>query len=202
MSPPSTAMRIEERRHTPTDLRSDHLSRRSSRRKNGPTVWPSCSLSKCRFGRVLLRSGTPADAEAVARVQIASWQAAYAHLFSVEQLGAIPLAERTSFWERFPPIVAEVDGEVVGFVAAGDRELYAIYVHPDHWGTGVGRELIHAGEAKLRALGNTAVFLWVFEDNPQARHFYEAAGWSTDGETNEAEQFGMSAPVVRYTKTL
>lgn len=149
-----------------------------------------------------LRSGTPADAEAVARVQIASWQAAYAHLFSAEQLGAIPLEERTSSWERFPPIVAEVDGRVVGFVSVGNGELYAIYVHPGRWGTGIGRELLRAGEARLRELGHTSVFLWVFEDNPQARRFYEAAGWSTDGETKEAELFGMSAPVVRYTKTL
>jgi GNAT superfamily N-acetyltransferase len=151
---------------------------------------------------VLLRSGTPADAEAVARAQIASWQAAYAHLFSAEQLDAIPLAERTRSWERFPPIVAEVDGQIVGFVAVGNSELYAIYVHPRHWGTGIGRELLAAGETRLRELGSTSVFLWVFEDNPQARGFYEAAGWSTDGETKEAELFGMSGPVVRYTKQL
>ena len=150
---------------------------------------------------MLIRAGTPADAEAVARVQIASWQAAYKHLFSQEQLEGIPLAERTDFWARFPPIVADAEG-VVGFVAVGNGELYAIYVHPDHWGTGVGRALMREGENRLRELGYASAFLWVFEKNPQARRFYEAAGWSTDGEAQDAELFGMSAPVVRYAKQL
>jgi ribosomal protein S18 acetylase RimI-like enzyme len=150
----------------------------------------------------VIRPATAEDAEAVARVQIASWQAAYKHLFSSEQLEAIPLAERTEFWARFPPIVADVDDEVAGFVAVGNGELYAIYVHPDKWGTGVGRELMRAGENRLRELGNVGAFLWVFEDNPRARRFYEAAGWSTDGAAENAELFGMSGPVVRYVKQL
>jgi GNAT superfamily N-acetyltransferase len=150
----------------------------------------------------VIRPAAPEDAEAVARVQIASWQAAYKHLFRREQLGAIPLDERTSFWARFPPIVAEVEGKVVGFVAVGNGELYAIYVDPRHWGTGIGRELLHAGESRLRELGHSSAFLWVFEDNPRARRFYEAADWSTDGATKDAELFGMAGPVVRYTKTL
>jgi ribosomal protein S18 acetylase RimI-like enzyme len=149
----------------------------------------------------VIRPADPEDAEAVARVQIASWREAYKHLFSEEQLAAIPLAERTEFWRRSPPIVAEVDGHVVGFVAVGNSELYAIYVHPNHWGAGIGRELLRAGESRLRELGHSSVFLWVFEDNPQARRFYESAGWSTDGATEDAELFGMAGPVVRYTKT-
>lgn len=150
----------------------------------------------------MIRPATPADAEAVAAVQIASWQVAYAHLFSPEELAAITLAERTELWRRFPPIVAEIDRKIVGFVAVGNGELYAIYVHPDHWGTGVGRELMRSGEEELLRLGHTSVFLWVFEDNPQARRFYEAAGWSTDGARKDAELFGMSGPVVRYMKQL
>ena len=106
----------------------------------------------------MIRPATAEDAAAVARVQIASWRAAYSHLFADEQLEGISLEERTAFWTRFPPAVAEVDGEVVGFVAVGpshdddaDGELYAIYVTPDRWDTG-----------------------------PGARWFYEQAGWATD----------------------
>jgi ribosomal protein S18 acetylase RimI-like enzyme len=160
------------------------------------------------LGRVI-RVGTPDDAEAVARVQIASWQGAYRHLFTQAQLAAISLPERTENWRRYPPIVAEVDGEVVGFVAVGsahdddaDGELWAIYVLPQHWSTGIGRELMQAGEARLRELGYTNAVLWVFDDNPRARRFYELAGWKTDGRTQQAELFRMSAPAVRYTKTL
>src|SRR6266576_3106744 len=64
----------------------------------------------------MMRPGMPEDAEAVARVQIASWQEGYKHLFSDEQLSGISLPDRTRFWRRFPPIVAEVDEEVNSFV--------------------------------------------------------------------------------------
>lgn len=157
----------------------------------------------------MIRPATAEDAEAVARVQIDSWRAAYPHLFSEEQLAGISLAERTENWRRWPPLVADIDGHVVGFVAVGpahdddaDGELWAIYVRPDHWGTGVGRALIAAGEVRLRELGHTSAVLWVFEDNPRARRFYEAADWATDGRTQQAELFGMSAPAVRYAKSL
>lgn len=158
----------------------------------------------------MIRPGTPEDAEAVARVQVASWQQGYAHLFSEEQLSGISLPDRTRFWTRFPPIVAEVDEEVVGFVNVGpahheedaDSELSAIYVHPSHWGTGVGRALIEAGEARLREQGFSSAILWVWGDNPRARRFYEAAGWATDGAEKDAEFWGMSGRVVRYAKRL
>jgi GNAT superfamily N-acetyltransferase len=110
---------------------------------------------------------------------------------------------------RWPPLVAEVDGQIVGFVSVGagreegaDGELYAIYVHPDHWGTGIGRSLIEAGEARLRELGHREAVLWVLEDNPRARRFYEAAGWATDGTTRPIEIFGIEVPEIRYRKTL
>jgi GNAT superfamily N-acetyltransferase len=157
----------------------------------------------------VIRPGIPEDAEAVARVQIESWRAAYPHLFSEDQLAGISLAERTESWRRWPFLVADIDGDVVGFAAVGeahdadaDGELWAIYVRPDRWGTGVGRALIEAGEAELLELGHRSAVLWVFEDNPRARRFYEAAGWVTDGAKRQAEIFGMSAPAVRYVKTL
>jgi ribosomal protein S18 acetylase RimI-like enzyme len=158
----------------------------------------------------VIRLATPEDAEAVARVQIASWRGAYAHLFSQEQFEGISLAERTAFWRRYTPLVADVDGEVVGFVAVGpahdddaDGEVYAIYVRPDRWDTGVGWELMQAGEERLRELGHSSVVLWVFEDNPRARRFYKRSGWAADGQRKPyAELFGMANPVVRYRKTL
>jgi len=158
----------------------------------------------------MIRPGTPEDAETVARVQVASWQEGYKHLFSDEQLSGISLPDRTRFWRRFPPIVAEVDEEVVGFVKVGpahrdeaaESELYAIYVHPEHWGRGVGRALIEAGEAFLREQGYSSAILWVWDDNPRARRFYEAAGWAADGAQKDDEFWGMSARVVRYAKRL
>jgi GNAT superfamily N-acetyltransferase len=157
----------------------------------------------------VIRQATSDEAEAVARVQVDTWQEAYAHVLPREQLLALSVTDRAETWRRTPPLVAEVKGEIVGFVsvgrsrdADGDGELYAIYVLPDHWGTGVGRALIEAGEAKLRELGHGRASLWVLEDNPRARNFYEAAGWSTDGTTRPIELFGTPVPEIRYDKPI
>ena len=44
------------------------------------------------------------------------------------------------------------------------------------------------------------VTLWVLEDNPRARAFYEHAGWSVDGGRKAEARWGVRAPEVRYRK--
>jgi ribosomal protein S18 acetylase RimI-like enzyme len=159
---------------------------------------------------VVIRPGTPDDAEGVARVHVETWQAAYAHALPADQLQALSVEEAADRHRRWPPtLVADRDGEILGFVGVGssrdpgtDGELFAIYVHPDHWGTGVGRALIEAGEEELRRLGHREAVLWVLDDNPRARRFYELAGWSPDGTAREIEIFGFDVSEVRYAKLL
>jgi ribosomal protein S18 acetylase RimI-like enzyme len=160
----------------------------------------------------VIRPGTPEDAEAVARVHIATWQVAYAGILpqeGLDQLSGEPAARQVKFHRSFPPIVAEADGEIVGFVSVGrandedaDGELYAIYVHPDHWDRGFGRDLLLAGEERLRELGHEHAVLWVLEANPRARRFYELGGWTLDGTRRPIEVFGVEVPEVRYEKRL
>ena len=121
----------------------------------------------------MIRPGTADDAEGVARVQVETWQSAYAHALPSEQLEALSLEEAFERHRRWPPtFVADDGGQIVGFVSVGssrdpgtDGELFAIYVHPEQWGTGVGRELIEAGEEELRRLGHREAILWVLDDN-------------------------------------
>jgi ribosomal protein S18 acetylase RimI-like enzyme len=155
----------------------------------------------------VIRPGTIDDAEAVARVHVATWQAAYADVLPQTGLQAMSPQDRVGQWRRWPPLVA--DGEIVGFVSVGasqnddaEGELYAIYVHPHRWGTGVGRALMVAGETELRRLGYRKVILWVLEDNPRARRFYELAGWAPDGIAQDIEMFGFRLSEVRYAKHL
>jgi ribosomal protein S18 acetylase RimI-like enzyme len=152
---------------------------------------------------MLLRPGTPDDADATARLHLRSWAAAYT-------LTGPSLEARLDQHRRFPAsFVAELDGEVVGFVGVGpsrdedaDGELYTIYVDPAHWRTGVGRELIRAGEEQLRELGFRSVVLWVLDGNTRAQRFYESEGWRLDGEHRMIEFVGESIPEVRYAKQL
>jgi ribosomal protein S18 acetylase RimI-like enzyme len=160
----------------------------------------------------VIRPATAEEAEAVARVHLETWRVAYAHVFpreALEDLSAERIARRAELHRRAPPVVADRNGEIVGFVSVGpageddaEGELYAIYVLPTHWGTGVGRALLQAGEERLRELGHSVAVLWVLEDNPRARRFYEAAGWKQDGRRRPIEVFGVTVPEIRYAKTL
>ena len=152
---------------------------------------------------MVIRPGMPGDAEATARIHVDSWAAAYT-------LAGPTLEQRLEYHRRFPPtVVAEVGGEIVGFVAVGasrdadaEGELFTIYVNPVHWGTGVGRELIRAGEERMRELGYGRVVLWMLDGNSRAQRFYESAGWTLDGERRTIEFVGQSMPEVRFVKQL
>ena len=162
-----------------------------------------------------VRLATGADAQGIARAQECAWQMAYRHVFPVEELDRGGFIRAELWRERLevpPPgwttFVADEDGAVLAFVSVGPSrderglgELYAIYVHPDSWGTGAGRALMERGELELSAVYPEAT-LWVLEDNPRARSFYEAAGWAPDGATKADERWGVRAPEVRYRKSL
>ena len=101
--------------------------------------------------------------------------------------------------------VACVDETVVGFSFAGasrkdasEAEIYAIYVHPDQWGTGMGRSLFAASCDAMRSQGFSRLMLWVASENDQARTFYARAGMETDGATKSANIGGADVEEIRY----
>jgi ribosomal protein S18 acetylase RimI-like enzyme len=164
---------------------------------------------------VVVREAEPSDAAAIAHVRGRTWRAAYAHIFAREQLDTISEERDAPGWERHlsapPPkaatFVAARDDLVVGFSGVGlarpgDEpslgELFTIYVLPDEWGQGVGRALMERALERMRAEGFEKAILWVLEDNPRTRGFYELAGWQADGEVKEEEWLGSVVREVRY----
>jgi ribosomal protein S18 acetylase RimI-like enzyme len=159
-----------------------------------------------------IRPASPDDALAIETIRVRGWRSAYRHVFPAADLDALPIdPERWRSRLLVPPpgwttVVCEDGGEVVGFASTGPSrdeddlgELYAIYVDPEAWSTGAGRALMGAAEAALTA-DYAAALLWVLEDNPRARGFYERAGWATDGPRKAEERFGVRAAEVRYRK--
>ena len=162
----------------------------------------------------IVRPAAVADAAAIAAVHVRTWQAAYVDVFGAERLAGMDVDARAERWRRWledgeAAFVVELDGRVVGFSWVGpsrdedaEGELYAIYALPDAWGTGAGSQLMDAGVESMRASGYRNAVLWVLEDNPRARRFYEREGWSLDGGRKDAEFVGMRVPEVRYRITL
>ena len=87
---------------------------------------------------------------------------------------------------------------------AGERlaEVYTVYVDPDAWRGGIGSALMAAVDDFWRPTDVTELVLWVFEENAEARAFYERLGWHLDGAT-QVDDFGGVQPVeVRYRRPL
>ena len=73
-------------------------------------------------------------------------------------------------------------------------ELYAIYVLAAHYGSGAGQALLDA------AIGRAAASLWVLEDNPRARAFYERNGFRADGTVKDDDRWGEPVREVRLVR--
>ncbi len=78
-------------------------------------------------------------------------------------------------------LVADCE-RVRGFVEVGPGDgdgtwsVYRIYVHPDHYGEGVGTSLLDAAAAELPASASR-LRLVVLAGNDRARGFYESRGF-------------------------
>jgi ribosomal protein S18 acetylase RimI-like enzyme len=164
-----------------------------------------------------VRPATKEDADAIGRIQVETWRAAYAGLLPPETIATFDVAARQGLWRqglsRTPQpgsatFVALVEDEIVGFATVGAShsedgtgELYAIYVDPARWGHGAGQALIGRAEASLRESGFPHALLWVLAGNERAERFYRTAGWESDGEKEDVFQ-GASVTELRYRKRL
>jgi ribosomal protein S18 acetylase RimI-like enzyme len=167
---------------------------------------------------IAVRLASPADAEAIAGVHIASWDWAYRGLIDDAYLDAF-VANRAGRTERWQTIlgaagddeqlwVAERDGVIVGFcgtrrsddndATAGTADVSALYLHPDAAGLGIGRALFAHAVGDLHSRGFGPLTLWVLRSNARGRRFYEAAGWRPDGAEKVEERPGASLDEVRY----
>jgi ribosomal protein S18 acetylase RimI-like enzyme len=160
---------------------------------------------------IVVRPAEKGDILAIAGVHVRAWRAAYRGLVHDAVLDDLTVAEREQMWNALVPsrddahvtIVAEIDGEVVGFCSVtapsrdadapeGTAEIPAIYVEPDRRRGGIGAALLDAALVALEAAGWRRVTLWVIATNAAARAFYAHYGFAPDGASQTVEALGAS----------
>jgi len=163
-----------------------------------------------------VRPARSTDADAIGRVQVETWRAAYAGLLPEHVLAGFDADERRRLWreglakEPAPgsaTFVADLDDTVVGFASVGacrdgeGGEVYALYLLPSCWNRGIGRALLVRAEDALRGHGFERALLWVLDGNERGKRFYRAAGWVDDGSKVDLFQ-GVEVTELRYRKAL
>lgn len=98
----------------------------------------------------------------------------------IEKLQALPEAREVPVAHLPHAIVAELEGEIVGFATVlsgkGDfqAELEDLFVAPEIWRMGIGRKLLAEAECRAAARGARRLHVVAGE---RARPFYEASGY-------------------------
>lgn len=166
----------------------------------------------------MIRPAVETDSEAIAEVHVTSRRAAYAGIVPQQALDILTpqqmldrwlhlLATEPGFAATARRWVAELNSSIVGFTSIGPArttdppspiELFAIHLLPEAQGRGLGRALIEAATTHLRSINQSAVHLWVLQDNTRARAFYEHIGWTSDGATRAYPLSGGDVLEARY----
>jgi GNAT superfamily N-acetyltransferase len=162
------------------------------------------------------------DLAQIAELHVRSWQRAYRGLIPQDYLDGLDPAPslegrtralRELDWARGGHLVVADGTTILGFAqfgptrdaddsAAAVGEIYAIYLHPDAWGEGNGRELMAASLGYLARASYQQATLWVLDSNARARRFYEAAEFSADGAVKDDDRGEFVLSEVRYRRPL
>ena len=151
------------------------------------------------------------DREEISNIFEQSWKMAYEGIVPEEYMSSIPAGEWAGNiddpdWKH---IVCELDGKLIGTASVcrsrfeeypDAGEIVSIYMLPEYTGKGYGKLLLNEASKVLKYYGFNEIFLWVLEDNKNARRFYESQGFSLADGTLDLTICGKPLKEVRYVK--
>ncbi len=152
---------------------------------------------------IAVRRARPSDAPGIAAVHVAAWRSAYAGILDEAYLSELSEIRLAAFYHRAildrreghavfvaaaggpdqPRDQPGVEPGIVGFASGGrarrrglaEGEVETLYILDDYREQGVGRRLMRAMAAHLRAIGCNSALAWVLAGNP-SRYFYRRLG--------------------------
>jgi len=148
----------------------------------------------------VLRRGSVDDAEAIARLHIASWRSTYVREMPAAFLDGLDVVARTARWRRqleegVRVVIAEDGADLTGYVACGPArdtlagsgawQVYNLHVSPSRQMQGIGSALFNAAVELGSEEGARELVLWVIDSNSNARSFYEHKGMRVSGHREE-----------------
>ena len=128
------------------------------------------------------------DRLAISKVYEESWKYAYKGIVPQDYLDSISEGQWASHIEQTDRknLVMVQDEMIIGTSGFGKSrmeemngwgEIISLYFLPEYMGKGYGRLLLQAVVSELKKMGLGKMFLWVLEENRNARYFYEKCGF-------------------------
>lgn len=174
---------------------------------------------------IIVRRAAVGDSAGMGEIHVAAWRFAYPDVMPADFLSRLSAKRSAVGWadsiRRFEAgepdlpvtMVAERDEALVAMTCFGSNrakqneddatgELWMLNAHPHSFGTGAATALHARAVAELGALGHRRAVLWVVEQNPRARRFYEREGWHPDGLRRTETIGGADVAEVRYEREL
>lgn len=167
--------------------------------------------------KVTFRRAVAQDAAAISEIYALSWKAAYRSMVPQQYLDELKLdfwTRKFDSWVTTGKLKADLicaDGVPVGCVAYGKAreeqfadwgEIVSIYVRPDCFHKGFGQKLMEIALTNLKADGYQNCYLWVLDENKNARQFYERNGFICNHDICYSEILGKQLTELRYIKNL
>ncbi len=154
-------------------------------------------------------------------IHVAAWRAAYAGVMADVYLEGLDATTVGLRWESSlrestggsAVLVALRNDEVRAMCAVGPfrgrsepdaptGELWMLNADPSAFGTGAAVALHAEALRTLAQQGHPSAALWVVDENPRARRFYEREGWAADGVERVDEVGGSPIHELRYIRAL
>lgn len=147
----------------------------------------------------------------ISRIYEKSWKATYRGMIPDSFLDSIPEGKWCKGIDspgQRSLIIVE-DGKFIGTSSfcrsrfdkwPDSGEIVSIYMLPEYVGKGYGRKLIEAVTDELKKEGHKEIFLWVLEENRNARGFYEKCGFEATEDIIEDTIDGKILRDIRYRK--
>jgi ribosomal protein S18 acetylase RimI-like enzyme len=156
-------------------------------------------------GDIALRALQETDVHAVYEVALEAWHSTYKDIYPAEFIDnfvhehyapadLLRLVPRVQAGHQCFH-VALSQSSVVGFCHIAETrhgmELLRIYLRPSYIGKGIGRALLHQGEAFIQARGHSTYFCFVHKENALGKNFYLRNGFTHVIEKDDAEEWYM-----------
>lgn len=152
------------------------------------------------------------DSFALSLVYEESWKHAYKGIIPQDYLDGIPRGRWAEMAkaEGYHSLVLTDGGRIVGTSCCCRSrlpemndwgEIVSIYLLPEYMGKGYGRALMTAVINLLKEMAFEHIFLWVLEENHNARGFYEKMGFEPSGRYHNDNIGGKALREMQYCLT-